>query len=442
VEQVTSSIDRLTIRRGGEAIEQHLEQTARQSADGGLRGASNRLTGGGDSLEFRWQPVDGGWVVWKQRGTSAPETARTATTAIQGPFAVQETLRASPMQAGERRRLTHVLPLYAQPAVTQLTAQQRESTSLLGGQVGELLRVDCLTEVPGQPAMRSQCWVDERGEVIKSRQSALDLTSYRSSRAEVTQLLHGAPGVDLLAVTQIPLERALDRKAPQWQLKIRSIDGQPIDYEFPSLPWQRVEIASPQQIHLTILRDAGALTGGPTPQAGDRLPNALIQSDNPTVVKLAAEVGKFPSSEALAMALAHQVHTHIRQVNYASGFLSAAEVAQRGAGDCTEHAVLLAAVCRARGLPARVAAGLIYAPRAGQPGLAWHLWTWAWIGDRWLPLDATLPELRAGADRIHLVSSDLADGNEYACLGGAVLAKGSWRIEQDGPSATNSDGHP
>ena len=39
---------------------------------------------------------------------------------------------------------------------------------------------------------------------------------------------------------------------------------------------------------------------------------------------------------------------------------TAAEVARSREGDCTEHAVLLAALARARGIPARVAMGLVY----------------------------------------------------------------------------------
>ena len=39
--------------------------------------------------------------------------------------------------------------------------------------------------------------------------------------------------------------------------------------------------------------------------------------------------------------------------------------ASQGSGDCTEHAVLLAAVVKARGLPARVCHGLVYVEQGG-----------------------------------------------------------------------------
>ena len=64
------------------------------------------------------------------------------------------------------------------------------------------------------------------------------------------------------------------------------------------------------------------------------------------------------------------------------------EVARSLEGDCTEHAVLLAALCRARKIPARVAFGLVYYPP--QKGFAYHMWNEVWIADRWIPLDATL----------------------------------------------------
>ena len=55
--------------------------------------------------------------------------------------------------------------------------------------------------------------------------------------------------------------------------------------------------------------------------------------------------------------------------------------------------MLLAALLRADGIPSRVAAGLVWAEYfAGEKNVfAWHLWTQALIGGRWVDLDATLP---------------------------------------------------
>ena len=87
------------------------------------------------------------------------------------------------------------------------------------------------------------------------------------------------------------------------------------------------------------------------------------------------------------------VADHIANQNLGSAFASASETAQTKSGDCTEYAVLLAALLRADGIPSRVAAGLVWAEYfAGEKNVfAWHLWTQALIGGRWVDLDATLP---------------------------------------------------
>jgi len=99
------------------------------------------------------------------------------------------------------------------------------------------------------------------------------------------------------------------------------------------------------------------------------------------------------------------------------GFASATEVARSREGDCTEHGVFLASLLRARGIPARVVSGLIYADSfAGSQNIfGYHMWTQALLdidgAKRWVDLDATLPASHpADATHIAVVTSELADG--------------------------------
>ncbi len=72
-------------------------------------------------------------------------------------------------------------------------------------------------------------------------------------------------------------------------------------------------------------------------------------------------------------------------------YASAAEVAQSRQGDCSEHAVLTAALCRAVGIPAQVVMGYVYCPQFmdQQDFFGGHAWVQVYIGDRWVGLDAT-----------------------------------------------------
>ena len=74
-------------------------------------------------------------------------------------------------------------------------------------------------------------------------------------------------------------------------------------------------------------------------------------------------------------------------------------------GDCTEHGVLLAALLRAKNIPARIDVGLVYVPKT--QNFWYHLWTEAFIDGRWIPLDATQVDGGIGADHLTLGRSNL-----------------------------------
>jgi transglutaminase-like putative cysteine protease len=83
----------------------------------------------------------------------------------------------------------------------------------------------------------------------------------------------------------------------------------------------------------------------------------------------------------------------------------ASQVARELRGDCRAYALLTAALCRAEGIPARTAVGLLYVERDGAgPRLGFHMWTEAWIDGRWVGLDGTLGQ--GGVSACHLKIAD------------------------------------
>ena len=83
--------------------------------------------------------------------------------------------------------------------------------------------------------------------------------------------------------------------------------------------------------------------------------------------------------------------------NLATGFATASETARTRTGDCSEYAVLLAALLRALGIPSRTASGLVYLHTENGGNFGWHMWSQALLpkGDGsedlvWRDMDATL----------------------------------------------------
>lgn len=175
--------------------------------------------------------------------------------------------------------------------------------------------------------------------------------------------------------------------------------------------------------------------------------NSWIHCDNPAITKLVAEVAPPGGADAeAAQALRDWVHREIRRDAMDVGFASDLETLTSRRGDCTEHAVLLASLCRARGIPARMATGFAY---AGGMFLG-HAWTEVKLGSGWYPLDAALstgPPLSVDATHIKLSDTSLHDPNPPAELANTVASLGKTKIEVldytlDGKTFTAADSGP
>jgi hypothetical protein len=115
-------------------------------------------------------------------------------------------------------------------------------------------------------------------------------------------------------------------------------------------------------------------------------PSSMIQSDAEAIRELATDVvGDEADAWKAAQRLERWVFENVSKKNMNVAFASALEVCENREGDCTEHAVLLAALCRAAGIPSRVVMGLeyLYGIWGG------HAWNEVYVDGAWYPLDAT-----------------------------------------------------
>ncbi len=131
--------------------------------------------------------------------------------------------------------------------------------------------------------------------------------------------------------------------------------------------------------------------------------SAYLQSDDPDIQRIARDnVTPSAAPAVKAKQLAAWVFMNITKKDYNVGFASAKETVLSREGDCKEHAMLLAALLRAAGIPSRVAVGVTYAK--GQ--FFGHMWTEAFLND-WTAFDATRTADVVDATHIKLVASAL-----------------------------------
>ena len=138
-------------------------------------------------------------------------------------------------------------------------------------------------------------------------------------------------------------------------------------------------------------------------------PNRFLQSDHKEIIEMARLAGGNTKDTAEAVGRIERfVCEYIEEKNLSVGYASAVEVAQSRQGDCSEHAVLTAALCRAVGIPAEVVVGLVFfkGPGSGsgsENGLFGpHAWAQAYLDGRWFGIDAPGSPRGFGAGHITL----------------------------------------
>ena len=172
-----------------------------------------------------------------------------------------------------------------------------------------------------------------------------------------------------------------------------------------------------------------AATRGPAKDA-KRLPepgkefldaNYFINSDDAGVKGHAAKATVGLPATATAWdkgkAVERWVNQNMRAIEFSQAMATADNVARTLSGDCTEYAMLGAAMCRALGVPSRTVLGLVYAPgRDGKPFLAYHMWFEVFAEGQWLPLDATLAHGGVGPGHVKITDHSWYDEKSFVPL--------------------------
>jgi len=435
------SLNELRMLRQDTPIEMKIQLTSLETPDGKVLEFTSRAGQEAASM------VTEGRVADDKLELKVTTTGKTMTSSIPWSpeygafFATEQSLRRQPMKPGERRTVGGLVPFANEVSATELVARDYGPVELPHG-VRELLRIDGVTKLGGQP-LATTTWCDRAGEVWKSHADMLDMESCRTTK-EVA-LGESAPAkVDLIGKMAVPVDRPLGQphETKRVRYRVRLNGGDPSSV-FAVGPTQQVRSIDAHTAEITVWAirpgqpgNSAATTRAPpagwsrmvpeSPTAGDREPNNFIQSDNPKIIAAARKAaGAQTDPWQVAVALERAARGLITKPDYSQAFASAAEVIESGTGDCTEHAVLLAALARARGIPARVAMGLIYSDQK----FLYHMWSEVFIDGRWIPLDATLARGGTDAAYLKLADTNLQGASAFSSLLPVAQVAGRLKIE-------------
>jgi hypothetical protein len=286
----------------------------------------------------------------------------------------------------------------------------------------------------GDSAQTTETWVDDDGMV---RRSIAPLQAFRVEMAACDEACANAPDqdVDLLRAAMVssprPLPASLRTGAMRFVVAVRGSHPNP----FMDTDEQLVTPLG-DGLYQIDTSYAQPYDDEDRPTREDTAANPWVQSDAPDVRALASKVVGDADKNILKMRRLRAFLTdYIDGKDLDIGYASALETLHSRRGDCTEHAVLLAALARSLHIPARVVTGLVYVDHYGgaQHVFIPHAWVQAWVEGHWVSYDSA----QGRYDTTHIALA-AGDGDPWRFFA-AHTALGSMDIQQATPVAATID---
>jgi len=258
------------------------------------------------------------------------------------------------------------------------------------------------------PGITTTSWVDESGQLWVLELPLTPGIVFEMRKVPKALALQPTDAPDLMLSTSVFIDSVIEdaRTRPELTLLITTKEKGAALPDIPQDPLQTVKHTK-EGLKITTRRAVPSPAKSyPLPYSGQEYadllkPTPWLEVEDPTIIELSkAAVGEEHDALRAALKIERYVGEYITEKNLSLGFATAAETARQKEGDCSEHAVLVAALARAAGIPGRIVVGLVYAgPEDGLPrsGFFYHVWTEVFVGE-WLPLDATMN----GHDATHL----------------------------------------
>lgn len=310
--------------------------------------------------------------------------------------------------AGEQRMFSLFDPASLSSRAVTVECIGEESLSAMGKTVSaKKLTFDFM-------GMRQVAWVSADGSVLRE-EGSLGMTLQRVSKEEALVGLDGTTAPDLTEAAAIPVSATIDNPTTIKKLLLRLND----------LPAGHFMLDGGRQTFrkgiLTIRSEN--LPGREGREEPGNLqsflePTHFIQSDSPEIIKQAYEiVDKEDSGQRKAEKLVAWVYKNIAKKPVIS-VPDALQTLKNRTGDCNEHAVLLAALARAAGLPAQIETGLVYM----RGRFFFHAWNVLYLDKPggWFTADAALGQMPADVTHLRFARGALENQADLAGLIGRL----------------------
>jgi hypothetical protein len=391
----------LTVRRGKDQARLQALSGTDETADGTVVGVfMKQLLGTQVTQELRGVVKDNQLQVTAV-GESSFKAGLQWNPKVVGTFGEQNLLKVKKPKPGDHFEYLIYEPIVNAIVTVRVKAEAMENV-IIGSAQQNLLRLTARADKIANVQLPAEIlWVDQNFDVRRSR-TAMPGMGYlvveRSTQANATQSLDTNRLPDLMERQSIKVSPRLMFPHDQSRIVYRITMPDEDDPATTMSQDARQKVTNVQgktfDLAVTAVRQPPSVAPVAIADPGKEFTesNFFITSDDPNVKQHA--LAAVPSGVAdpwdKARLIEKWVHNNMKVQNFQNGLDPASNVAKTLTGDCTEYAMLTAAMCRAVGVPSRTAIGLVYVDAQPQPLLVFHMWTEVFVRGQWVAIDATL----------------------------------------------------
>jgi hypothetical protein len=424
----------LKVKRFNTLIELRMDTGTEETAEGKVTGVFMRqYLGQAKQLDLTGKVV-GKQVKLMLDGTK-PLKPAPWNDAVVGLYRQQTMFRDKMVKPGDTFQFLSFEPSINLVVETTVKVKDSEDVELFGGQKKQrLLRVETTPEkVENVQLPTMVTWLNEQLEPVRSETQIPGLgtlTLYRTTKEGALSSGAGAASIDVGLNQLVPLKQFIadpyNVREALYRITIKGDDD-------PASALARDDRQTIKKVQGSTLevQVRGDVATATAEKAGEEFLQSsyFINSQDAQVQRIArTAVGSETDPWKKALRLEKWVNKNMRGRSHEQ-LATADHVARTLEGDCTEFAMLLAALCRAQDIPAKTAIGLIYANVNGRPAFSFHMWTEVWISGRWVPLDATLGRGHVGATHLKVTDHSWHETRSLLPLLPVVRVLGRMSIE-------------
>jgi len=402
----------LTLRRFEDTVQMNVETGTDETPDGKVAGVFMKQALGKNQNLVLNGTVDGDTLTVKVTGNMNMDKKVKWNDKVIGLYKEQQLFKDKAVKPGDKFSYLHFEPMISAVVGITVTVKDFEDVKV-NGIDRKLLRAEAIpdkiqnVQLPG-----TSFWLDKELKVIRSEVTMPGLGKLvlaRSTKDVALSPVIPAKIGDIGLTQLIPVNRRI--ADPQNSNNVVYKVTLPGDDD-PGTSFvqdNRQEIKNVKgksfELHIKAVRQPPAKAPDDAKVDDEYLKSSyFITSADSEVKKLAKKaVGDETDPWKKAQKIERWVRANMKITNFTEAMATADHVARSLEGDCTEHAMLAGAMCRAVGVPSKIAVGLVYVD-GQKPVLGYHMWTEVWVRGEWVPIDATLGRGSIGA--AHLKISD------------------------------------